>query len=172
MRGCLGRERLIERKAIHVKLKFLLNIIILGLCAGVYAQASGGAESRTIVKDEQAKARLLGAHRLSLQWISWDYFGRAVVTEKDGTMFITGEQKGRGTDDYLRIKGVITEVDTKEIKFRGTIETRVSHINQGNPCKREGEMTFHITQNRKYWRLKEMDNPCDTATDYVDIFFR
>ena len=137
--------------------------MILSLC--IYTQASGREEGRTKVRDKQARARLLGIHRLSLQWISWDYFGKAVVTEKNGTLFIAGEQKGRGTDDYLKIEGVITEVDTSEIKFNGTIETKVSHINNGAPCKRKGEMTFHITQNRRYWRLKEMDNPCDTATD-------
>ena len=155
---------------IQVKRTFPVIFMTLALC--VCAQASGKEEGRTKVKDKQARARLLGIHRLSLQWISWDYFGRAVVSEKNGTLFIAGEQKGRGTGDYLKIEGVFTEVDTSEIKFKGTIETKVSHINNGAPCKREGEMTFHITQNRRYWRLKEMDNPCDSATDYVDIYFR
>lgn len=49
---------------------------------------------------------------------------------------------------------------------------QISHINGGEPCVREGEMTFAITRKRKYWRLQEMQNPCDTATDYVDIYFR
>jgi hypothetical protein len=145
---------------------------LLTLCPALCAQVPGAKEGRTVVKDKQAKARLLGEHRLSLQWISWDYFGKAVVRESNGVLSVAGEQKGRGTGDYLKIEGIITEVDTGEIKFKGTIETKVSHINQGNPCKREGEMTFRITQNRKYWRLKEMDNPCDEATDYVDIYFR
>lgn len=156
----------------QMKRIFLVALMTLCLCPGLHAQARGGEEGRAVIKDEQAKSKLLGAHRLSLQWISWDYFGKAVVTEKNGTLSISGEQKGRGNGDYLKIKGVITEVDTKEIRFKGTIETKVSHINQGTPCKREGEMTFRITQNRKYWRLQEMDNPCDSATDYVDIFFR
>ncbi|HYP27302.1 MAG TPA: hypothetical protein VE262_11340 [Blastocatellia bacterium] len=150
----------------------LMIFAALSLCPALCAQAPGAQEGRTIIKDKQARARLLGEHRLSLQWISWDYFGKAVVRENKGVLSIAGEQKGRGTGDYLKIEGVITEVDTTEIKFKGTIETRVSHINQGNPCKREGEMTFRITQNRRYWRLKEMDNPCDEATDYVDIYFR
>jgi hypothetical protein len=33
-------------------------------------------------------------------------------------------------------------------------------------------MVFKITEKRKYWRLQEMQSPCDTATDYVDIFMR
>jgi hypothetical protein len=156
----------------QVKQKLFATLTLIGMCLSAHAQAIATKEGRAIVKDNQAKARLLGPHRLSLQWISWDYFGKAIVSEKDGVLNISGEQKGRGTGDYLKIKGVITEVDTKEIKFKGTIETKVSHINEGNPCKREGEMTFRITQNRKYWRLKEMDNPCDGVTDYVDIYFR
>lgn len=156
----------------RINRNLLLIFLSLGLCPALCAQAPGAGEGRTVIKDKQARARLLGEHRLSLQWISWDYFGKAVVKENRGLLSISGEQKGRGTGDYLRIEGVFTEVDTAEVKFKGTIETRVSHINQGNPCKREGEMTFRITQNRRYWRLKEMDNPCDEATDYVDIYFR
>lgn len=156
----------------QVKQKLFATLIVIGLCLPAHAQAVATREGRTVVKDNGAKARLLGPHRLSLQWISWTRFGRAVVTEKDGVLNISGEQSARGTGDYLKIKGVFTEVDTREIKFKGTIETKVSHINEGKPCKREGEMTFHITQNRRYWRLKEMDNPCDPVTDYVDIYFR
>ena len=115
---------------------------------------------------------LLGTHRFSLQWISWDYFGRAVVSERDGTLYIKGEQKQRRGGDYLRMDGHITEVSAKEFKFTGVVELRVSHINGNKPCKREGELTFAIKGNRRYWRMQEMDSPCDTATDYVDIFFR
>ena len=49
---------------------------------------------------------------------------------------------------------------------------KISHINGGKPCAREGAMTFKITGKRRYWRLQEMNNPCDGVTDYVDIFFR
>jgi hypothetical protein len=140
---------------------------------GLSARAGGqAATARTEVKDEAAKKMLLGQHRLSLQWISWDYFGKAIVKDDQGVLLISGEQKGRGSDDYLKIEGRITLVDTKEIVFNGTIVTKVSYINGGNPCTRKGEMTFRITGNRRYWRLKEMDNPCEQVVDYVDIFFR
>ena len=130
------------------------------------------AQERTVIRDAKAKAMLLGKHRFSLQWISWDYFGTATVTEKRGVLYLKGEQKARKGSDYLRVNGVITRVDAKEFKFDGKIEMRVSHINGGEPCTREGEMTFRISGKRRFWRLAEMDNPCDTATDYVDIFFR
>lgn len=130
------------------------------------------AQERTDIKDRVAAAMLLGKHRLSLQWISWDYFGVATVVNKSGVYSIKGEQKGRGNSDLVKIDGTIKSIGTKEFVFDGTIVTQVSHINGGNACTREGELTFKITGTRKYWRLMQMDNPCDGVTDYVDIFFR
>ena len=147
-------------------------IVTLITMATVTAQKAERYYPKVVVNDMAAKQRLVGAHRLSLQWVSWNYFGKATVTERNGTLFIKGEQRGRGNDDYVTIDGVITRVDAKEFTFEGDIVMRVSHINKGEPCKRTGGMTFRITGNRKYWRLQQMDNPCDEATDYVDIYFR
>ena len=72
----------------------------------------------------------------------------------------------------MKIDGEITRIEAKSFTFVGKIETSVSHINGGEVCLREGEMTFRITGTRKYWRLMQMDNPCSEVTDYVDIFFR
>ena len=160
------------KKAVAVLL-FLVSLALSHAPASARPlKSSAQKPTRTIIKDAPAKRMLLGVHRLSLQWISWDYFGRAVVTEKDGTLYLKGEQKQRQGSDYLRIDGVITEVSAKEFKFEGVVDLRVHHINGGKPCKREGELTFAIKGNRRYWRMQEMDNRCDTATDYVDIFFR
>jgi hypothetical protein len=133
---------------------------------------SVSAQERTVINDEAAARMLSGKHKLSLQWISWDYFGTAAVTNKAGVYSIKGEQKSRANGDYVRIDGTITSIDPKQFAFSGSIVMRVSHINGGEPCTREGDLTFRITGKRKYWRLMEMDNPCDTATDYVDIYFR
>lgn len=130
------------------------------------------AQEKTVVNSQSAKAMLLGKHKLSLQWISWDYFGAATVTNRKGVFYLKGEQKQRGGTDFVKIDGVITEINAKNFKFDGTITTQVSHINGGLPCERTGEMTFRITGKRKYWRLQEIDNPCDEVADYVDIFFR
>ncbi len=132
------------------------------------------AQQKTEIKDTRASRMLLGKHLFSLQWISWDYFGTATVTNDRGVYRIKGEQKGRGrgNTDYVRIDGVVIHIAAKEFTFVGMIETRVSHINGGEPCVREGEMIFKVTGTRKYWRLQEMDNPCDGVVDYVDIFFR
>ncbi|MBL8149695.1 MAG: hypothetical protein JNN15_07185 [Blastocatellia bacterium] len=154
------------------KLLFYLLFFLSACLLSIDFDSTRAQSSTTVIKDEAAKQMLLGEHRLSLQWVSWDYFGKATVTDKNGQLFIQGEQKSRRGSDYLKIDGQITSVDTKEIKFKGTVLTQVSFLNNGNPCKREGEMTFKITGNRKYWRLQEMNNPCDEAADYVDIYFR
>lgn len=130
------------------------------------------AQDRTDINNAAAARMLLGKHKLSLQWISWDYFGAARVTNRGGVYTVKGEQKGRGNTDFVRIDGRIKSIDAKEFTFDGSIIMQISHINGGQPCTREGAMTFRITGKRKYWRLMEMDNPCDTATDYVDIYFR
>ena len=94
------------------------------------------------------------------------------MTNRNGVWRLKGKQKSRKDSDFVKIDGVIVSVDAKEFVFDGTIVMQISHINNGEPCERSGEMTFRITGKRKYWRLQEMDNPCDTATDYVDIYFR
>lgn len=149
------------------KIFYTTLLILAGLNAVVSAQ------EKTAVNNANAKKMLLGKHLLSLQWISWDYFGAANVVNKNGVLYLKGEQKQRGGGtDYVKVDGVITEINAKDFKFDGTIETQISHINGGAPCKREGVLTFAATKNRKYWRLQEMDNPCEGVTDYVDIYFR
>jgi hypothetical protein len=147
----------------------LWSVVLLGVLAFVSASF---AQDKTVINSQTAKQMLLGRHMFSLQWISWDYFGRATVTQKGGVLFLQGEQKARDGNDLLTIDGTITEVNRYDFRFNGKIVTQVSHINNGEPCVREGDFTFKITGKRKYWRLMEMDNPCEGVTDYVDIFFK
>jgi hypothetical protein len=149
-------------------IKTILSLAIVIIVAG----STITAQEKTAVNDANARKMLLGKHLLSLQWISWDYFGAANVVNRKGIYQLKGEQRQRKGSDYVKLDGVITEINAKDFKFDGTIEMQISHINGGAPCKREGEMTFAVTKNRKYWRLQEMDNPCDGVTDYVDIYFR
>jgi len=146
----------------------LLVTLVLILSAVVLASA----QDRTEVRSAKAKQMLVGKHKLSLQWISWDYFGTATVTEKKGVLRLTGRQAGRGSTDFVSVDGYITAVDEKEFSFKGRIVTQISHIFGGKPCTRDGEIIFRITGKRKYWRMQEIDNPCDEAADYVDIYFR
>ncbi len=138
------------------------------MAAALFAIAQG----RTIVNDQAAAKMLLGKHKLSLQWISWQHFGSATVTNEAAVYSIRGSQKSRDNRDLLTIEGIIVSIDANQFVFEGKIVTQISHINGGKPCTRHGDFTFKITGKRKYWRMQEMDNPCDQATDYVDIFFR
>ncbi|MCB1023655.1 MAG: hypothetical protein KDB79_04660 [Acidobacteria bacterium] len=150
-------------------LRKIFSISVLILAAFAFSAA---AQDKTKVNNQTGKRLLLGRHMVSLQWISWDYFGRADVTVKNGVYRLKGEQKARKGDDFVKIDGVITEINRYDFKFDGKVTMQISHINGGQPCVREGEMNFKITGKRKYWRLQEMDNPCDQATDYVDIYLR
>jgi hypothetical protein len=150
-----------------IKKIVLVKFLLLAVCA-----LTAFGQEKTVVNDAKARAALVGRHKLSLQWISWDYFGTASVINRNGVLRLKGEQKSRKSSDFVKIDGVIVSIDEKEFVFDGTIVTQIDHINNGEPCERAGEMTFRITGKRRYWRLQEMDNPCDGVTDYVDIYFR
>ena len=113
---------------------------------------------------------LRGRHPLSLQWISWDDFGRATVRKVAGTYVLSGEQRSIESSDYLKIDGSVTRITDTSFFFEGTIEIRVSFINGGEPYRREGEQEFRLYGNRRFWRLVAMDNGFGSV-DYVDIFF-
>lgn len=153
-------------------------VLMTVLPAGLPLTAAAGPEAPakqapgTIIKDQVVLDKLLGKHLFSLQWISWSHFGTVEVTYNEGGLTISGSQEAKKGGDFVRIDGVIREVGTRYFTFRGTIITRVSHINGGRPCRRQGLMTFRITGKRKYWRLRQMQNPCDEVTDYVDVFFQ
>jgi len=135
----------------------------------------------TAKKTVRTGEQLIGNHMLSLQWISWKKFGKVVITKgaEAGTYNISGrqgseccdEEQGRQNGDFVSIEGTLRRIDTKHLVFTGKIITKVYHINGGQECVREGEFNFLSTQNRKYWRLQEMENPADHCADYVDIYF-
>ncbi len=128
---------------------------------------------KTQVADRRTYEALLGDHLFSLQWISWDYFGKATVTaDHSGLLSIKGEQRERGGDGYLRIEGVIEKVESNGFIFNGKITTKVSGNNDGNPCVREGRYTFRSYEGRRYWRMQEGESPCDGVWDYVDVYMR
>jgi hypothetical protein len=127
----------------------------------------------TQVMSASARSQLLGKHKFQLHWISWNRwkdFADLTVVERQGKLFIKGRQQKSG--DYLEIDGFASQIEDKQFTFQGLIVTRVSYKNNGNPCRRDGTMTFKIIGKRRYWRLQEMQSPCDETTDYVDIFLR
>jgi len=127
-----------------------------------------------LIAGEKYDKILVGDHLISLQWISWKNFGTATITKTEvaGVYKITGIQINKHNTDYLKISGTLKPNSEQQLTFNGTIETKISFINHGNPCLREGTYTFRATGERKYWRLKEMNNPCrkDNLVDYIDIY--
>ena len=73
---------------------------------------------------------------------------------------------------FVSLDGVVTRIETTTFTFKGRIVTKVDYIFDGKECAREGEYTFERKGARKYWRMYPVDNPCDTAADYIDIFLR
>lgn len=121
-----------------------------------------------------AERRVMGKHLLTLQWISWDYYGSCNITkEKDGTLKCVGEQLSKeAPGDYVRLDGTIEIVDKDHLKFTGVIAIRVNYNNNGQECLREGTFDFVTKPGRKYWRLQQQDNPCEGIVDYVDIYYK
>jgi hypothetical protein len=132
-------------------------------------------DGKYLMTEEQREAfvrNIEGTHMCSLQWISWKKFGSVILERNpDGTLSCTGGQKSTTTDDYLKLDGVITVVNPLHLKFKGKIITCVSHINKGKPVVRDGEFNFTVAGQRRYWRMREINNPEDGYCDYVDIYF-
>ena len=97
---------------------------------------------------------------------------KGTFSEKpDGRIYCSGGQSNK-EGDYLKINGYVTIVTPLHIRITGTIVTRVSYINGGEPVTRKGTYNFTIAGARRYWRMSEMNNPSpDGGCDYVDIYF-
>jgi len=141
------------------------------LLAGLLLCAAALAGDGQLPK--QAKARLVGKHNLSLQWLSFSNpFGHVEVTEEaDGSIHLVGAQEGKG-GEYVRLEGtVIAMPDARHFTLDGYVESLVHDNNDGKPCRKAGKLRFFASGERKYWRLQDMTN-CDFGTtDYVDVYF-
>lgn len=151
-----------------------VGAVLLALSLAI-AGLAGSAGAATQIDSETAKTKLTGPLWLSLQWIGFGNFesmGRAQVEDRDGTLHLSGRQDGTGDSagDWLEIDGDILAIGLRDFHFKGWVETRVSYINDGKPCRRDVDAAFLMKMGKKYWRLQEIDNPCDVAADYVDLF--
>ena len=134
------------------------------------------AAATTEIIDPATAQALTGAHRFSLQWISWTQTGQARVTVDEGLYRIHGVQTNPSDTDaeqarqLLRIDGVFFRIETKLLHFEGTIDTRLGRGNDTSTCRRKGKMTFRFYAGKtRSWRLQQMQNPCIDQVDYVDI---
>lgn len=142
----------------------------LALVASLGAELAS-AEPR--IADAAMAKKLLGTHAITLQWLGTGTLrdaGKAVVAEKDGEWHLTGRQDA--AEGFVEIDGIVTAIDGDSFAFTGRIITQVTHINGGRACTRDGAFTFLKKGKRKYWRTQSIDNPCDLAADYVDLYLR
>jgi len=153
--------------------RFLTTTLLIAIGPVSLHAQTVSPSTKTVINDPVAAAQLIGKHKFQLHWISWGKWkdlADLTVTNRQGTFGFKARQAKGG--DYVEIEGTVVKVEAKEFTFQGRIVTRVSYKNEGKPCERNGEMTFRITGKRRYWRLVEMQSPCDETTDYVDIFLR
>lgn len=127
------------------------------------------APLRTQVDDSAALVRLIGNSGVTLQWIGWEQRGTLGATYQDGVLRLIGGQADPHGKGRLEVDGVVTRIGPDYFWFTGRIAI-IDTPDSGRFCERDGEMSFRITQNRKYWRLQEME-VCDGLTDYVDVYF-
>ncbi|WP_373819657.1 hypothetical protein [Glaesserella sp.] len=136
----------------------------------VSTESQGNAKTTLSVEElVAAEQALIGEHLFSLQWISWEHFGVANIRKGEQGLEIEAEQALDG--NFVVLTGHIEIIDSKSFNFTGDIVTRVSYLNNGQTCQRSGTFEFKVVGSRKYWRMQQMDSPCDKVVDYIDIFF-
>jgi len=129
--------------------------------------------AKTRVDSDAALERLKASRGMTLQWISWDYLGPVAVSDNDGVIRISGSQDQREGTGKVTVLGDVVRIDATQFIFRGII-TITDTPDKGRKCvldsKEQGDQLFAVTQNRKYWRLRNFEW-CDGLTDYIDIYF-
>ena len=145
---------------------------ILLLPALVLAAGSALAQGAPAPAAPNGADWLLGKHMLSLQWVSWQQFGSARFYRDGDQVRVFGSQEVEG--NWVMVNGTVTADPAQQDRFTlsGEVVTRVSYNNHGNACRRTGEFHFVQKPGKKYWRMREIDNPCEAVADYVDIYFK
>jgi hypothetical protein len=144
--------------------------LMLALLA-VGAAATTPLPPPTKVESRPALERLLGSSGITLQWISWTNSERGPIEFRwaNKTLILKGEQHAVGGKGHVSVEGRIARIDKNEFILTGTIIINETP-DAGRTCQKTGDWRFAITQNRKYWRLREFEW-CDGLTDYIDIYF-
>lgn len=114
-------------------------------------------------------ARLGTVQGITLQWIGWNERGQVKVrTDENGIWWLKGEQRGdRGA--RVSVEGHIVEIGEDYFLLDGNV-TIAESPNIGRSCSDDKVWRFAVTQNRRYYRLREFEW-CDSLTDYIDIYF-
>ncbi|MGB5079010.1 MAG: hypothetical protein WBO17_16135 [Sphingorhabdus sp.] len=129
----------------------------------------GAGVKATEVRDLAALERLRGNAGITLQWIHWQKRGLLEVTQRGAVVHLKGLQVAPDGKGLLDLDGDVLSIDTDQFIFRGRI-TISDTPDPGRSCFKNGDSVFAITQQRKYWRMREFEW-CDSLTDYIDIYF-
>ncbi len=152
--------------------KLALVAAAFGMVSGPHALADEPAESeeaQSTGQSEKALQRLRANSGVTLQWISWDYRGHVMLREQDDTVYLSGGQIDQNGGGTLWLDGEVISSGDDHFVFEGLI--RISNTpDEGRICQDTKRWHFAITQNRKYYRLREFEW-CDGLTDYIDIYF-
>lgn len=116
----------------------------------------------------------VGKHAFTIQWITFEKSNKPgsvmIRSLGDNEYSIEGEQRDKNNIDYVTIKGTFL-AKGRELRFNGKIVSKISYVNNGQPCESTGLVAFKASGKRKYWRLQQMLNCDKVSTDYIDIFF-
>ena len=154
-----------------MKRPFLAVLSLLLLLVPPLAAASD--QKKPADRAQKERALLGGEHKLTVQWIGWDKPGTAQVKEaEDGGFEVEGEQRDPRTGDFVTVKGRIVEVRDRQFVFDGEVRLRVGYLCDGAEAVRQGKLVFKRTGKRRYWRMADMQSPCDSHVDYVDLYLR
>jgi hypothetical protein len=148
-------------------MRLRLALAALALCAAATAHAD------PVINDQKAAKQLLGKHALTLQWIGTGGLkdaGSAEVKPEGGEWHLIGRMDAK--EGFVSLDGFVTKIEKTTFTFKGKIVTKVYHIFEGKECARDGDFTFERKGARKYWRMYPVDNPCDMAADYIDLYLR
>ncbi|MEL7781513.1 hypothetical protein AAG607_00610 [Citromicrobium bathyomarinum] len=128
---------------------------------------SHGAPTRVL--SEVDAERLRHTSGITLQWIGWDERGPLEVTvDEEGVWQLSGSQTGEDGGELL-VRGRIVEIGEGYFTLRGLVSIEDAP-DAGRSCRQDKMWHFAITQNRRYYRLREFEW-CDYLTDYVDIYY-
>lgn len=126
-------------------------------------------EMPTKITNQAEAERLFGNSGITLQWIGWEKRGPVLVlVDENDVWWLTAEHRG-ADGAALKLEGRITEIGPDHFLFDGEI-TIMGTPDVDRFCDQNKEWRFAVTQNRKYYRLREFEW-CDGLTDYIDIYF-
>lgn len=153
-----------------MKRLFTALLLIASTVSAVIASTPPAA-APTKVENRAALEKLLGNSGMTLQWLSWNSSDRGAVDAswQGEALFLKGEQRAVDGTGRVSVEGRVVRVAASEFILDGTIIIEDTP-DAGRRCEKSGEWRFAITQNRKYWRLRQFEW-CDYLTDYIDIYF-